>query len=166
MGWRGRPEGVGSEMGGRVARRAGSAQESPSLAMLAGLLRIEEPEASARSCLPCSEESRAGRPPVRGLCRPGNRSGPGETRVPAGGGASGHGVGQGVVVPRRAAAHPSPGSHQSRPPQICTFAPGIASGCHVHGRPAPTAPQIRAAPRELRPGRRGRRAHQRLNARR
>ncbi|MFJ4410929.1 hypothetical protein [Streptomyces sp. NPDC088910] len=41
----------------------------------------------------------------------------------------------------------------------------LLDGLAAHGRPAPTAPQIRAALRELQPTR-GRRTHRRPNARR
>lgn len=42
----------------------------------------------------------------------------------------------------------------------------LLDGLAAHGSPAPTAPQIRAALREIQRGRRGRRAHRRPNARR
>jgi hypothetical protein len=42
----------------------------------------------------------------------------------------------------------------------------LLGGLAAHGRPAPTAPQIRTALQELQRGRRGRRARRRPHARR
>ncbi|WP_329171350.1 hypothetical protein [Streptomyces sp. NBC_01477] len=49
--------------------------------------------------------------------------------------------------------------------RLARLVDNLLDGQAAHGRPAPTAPQIRADPRELQHSR-GRRAHRRPNARR
>ncbi|MET9221774.1 hypothetical protein ABZX65_23825 [Streptomyces sp. NPDC003300] len=55
--------------------------------------------------------------------------------------------------------------HKPRIDNLTRLVDNLLDGLAAHGRPAPTAPQIRAALRELQP-RRGRRTHRRPNARR